>query len=307
MFVRLFFHERKNTGGGYRSIGGATLRLRGQPGRLMRMPNVVALADPLVSVTDLVDGLPIHARVSSRFVHGRTPLVFVHGLGVSVRYLEPAMLALADRYHVAGLDLPGFGRSGTPPRALDTRGLANALRRWLDARELGPAIFIGNSYGCQVIVELVMQDPSRVVGLVLNAPTMDPAHRTITGQVLRVLADIPFEPFGLGWLVARDYLRAGPLRLLATLRHALADHIEEKLPDIVAPTVIVCGARDPVVTLAWAAEAARLVGLSSQGAVGATLSVVPSAAHALPYDDPIAFAALIDTFVERVYRANRPR
>ena len=65
--------------------------------------------------------------------------------------------------------------------------------------------------------------------------------------------------------------------------------------------------RDPVVTLAWAAEAARLVGLSSQGAVGATLSVVPSAAHALPYDDPAAFAALIDTFVERVYRANRPR
>ena len=270
------------------------------------MSRVVVAAERLVSVTNLVDGISIHALVSP-FVDGRTPLVFVHGLGVSVRYLEPTMALLASEYHVAGLDLPGFGRSGTPPEALDTRGLAEALAKWLDVRGIGPAIFVGNSYGCQVIVELVMQDPRRVVGLVLNAPTMDPAHRTIAGQVFRVLADIPFEPFGLGWVVARDYLRVGPLRLLATLRYALADRIEEKLPDIAAPTVIVCGARDPVVTVAWAAEAARLVGLSSRGAAGATLSVVSTAAHALPYDDPATFAALIEAFVERVHRVNRPR
>jgi len=271
------------------------------------MSHDLKVAERLVSVTDVVDGVSIHARVSPHYVVGRTPLVFVHGLGVSVRYLEPTMSLLVAEHHVVGLDLPGFGRSGTPEEALDTRGLADALAKWLDARSIGPAIFIGNSYGCQVIVELVMQDPRRVVGLVLNAPTMDPAHRTIFGQVIRVLADIPFEPFGLGWVVLRDYLRAGPLRLLATLRYALADRIEEKLPDVVAPTVVVCGAHDPVVTVAWAAEAARLVGISSRGAAGATLSVVPSAAHALPYDDPAAFAALIESFVERVHRSTRPR
>jgi len=271
------------------------------------MPHELSAADRLVSVTDVVDGVPIHARVSPHYVVGRTPLVFVHGLGVSVRVVEPTMQLLVGEHHVVGLDLPGFGRSGTPDEALDTRGLAHALAQWLDARSIGPAIFIGNSYGCQVIVELVMQDPRRVVGLVLNAPTMDPAHRTIFGQVIRVLADIPFEPFGLGWVVLRDYLRAGPLRLLATLRYALADRIEEKLPDVVVPTVIVCGANDPVVTVAWAADAARLVGISSRGAAGATLSVVPTAAHALPYDDPAAFAALIESFVERVHRSTRPR
>jgi pimeloyl-ACP methyl ester carboxylesterase len=264
-------------------------------------------AEGLVSVTDLVDGIPIHARVSPHFVVGRTPLVFVHGLGVSVRYLEPTMSLLVAEHHVAGLDLPGFGRSGTPPEALDTHGLASALAAWLDVRGIGPAVFVGNSYGCQVIVEMAMRDPQRIVGLVLNAPTMDPAHRTISGQMLRVLADIPFEPFGLGWVVLRDYLRVGPLRLLTTLRYALADRIEEKLPDITAPTVVVCGAHDPVVTMAWAAEAARLVGVSSRGAIGATLSVVPTGAHALPYDDPTAFAALIESFVERVHRNTRAR
>ena len=272
------------------------------------MPTAVAPAEPLLSVHDVVDGISIHSRVSARtFGDGRTRLVFVHGLGVSVRYLEPTMARLALEHPVSGLDLPGFGRSGTPPRALDTRGLGQALAAWLDVRGIGPAIFVGNSYGCQVIVELAFRDPSRVVGLVLNAPTMDPAHRTIFGQLWRVLADIPFEPWRLGFVVAHDYLRARPFRLLATLRYALADHIEEKLPDIVAPTIVVCGAHDPVVTVAWAAEAARLVGLSSQGAAGATLSVVPTAAHALPYDDPATFAALIDAFVKRAQRQSRPR
>ncbi|MDB4916721.1 MAG: alpha/beta hydrolase fold protein [Gemmatimonadetes bacterium] len=217
------------------------------------------------------------------------------------------MLELAAEHPIVGVDLPGFGRSGTPPKVLDTEGLADALRDWLDVRGIGPAIFIGNSYGCQIIVELAHRDPMRVVGLVLNAPTMDPAHRTVFGVFLRFLADIPHEPWKLALVVARDYFRVGPLRFFATLRAALAHHIEEKLPGISAPTIIVCGARDPVVTVAWAADAARLVGISSRGSSGATLSVVATAAHALPYDDPKAFATLIQNFVKHAYRQSRGR
>ena len=268
----------------------------------------VAPAEPLVSVHDVVNGISMHARFSTRtFADGRTRLVFVHGLGASVRYLEPTMLALADEHPLVGVDLPGFGRSGTPPHVLDTHALAAALSTWLDVRGIGPAIFIGNSYGCQVIAELAAREPMRVVGLVLNAPTMDPAHRTLFGLFVRFLADIPHEPWRLAWLVARDYLRVGPLRYFATLRFALADRIEEKLPNIGAPTLIVCGARDPVVTVAWAADAARLVGISSSGSAGATLSVVPTAAHALPYDDPASFASLIHDFVKHANRRSRER
>lgn len=270
------------------------------------MNAVIGADGPLASVYDVVNGVRVHARVSTRrFEEGRTPLVFVHGLGASVRYLEPTMMVLASDHPLFGLDLPGFGRSGTPPGALDTAELAKALADWLDVRGIGPAIFIGNSYGCQVIVELAYRFPARVAGLVLNAPTMDPAHRTVWGLFIRFLADIPHEPWRLAVLVARDYFRAGPLRFLKTLRWALADHIEEKLPNIGAPTLIVCGARDPVVTVAWAADAARLVGISSTGSAGASLSVVPTAAHALPYDDPRAFASLIHDFVTQSSRRVR--
>ena len=268
----------------------------------------VSPAQPFVSVRDVVDGVSIHGLVSARPAAGDAPtLVFVHGLGVSTRYLEPTMRQLTATHAVAGLDLPGFGRSGTPPKALDTTGLADSLAKWLDVRGIGPAVFVANSYGCQVIVELTMRYPSRVVGLVLNAPTMDPAHRTMFGQLWRVIADIPFEPWRLALIVLRDYLRARPLRLLATLNHALADHIEEKLPDITVPVLVVCGARDPVVTVAWSTEAARLVGISSPGAAGATLSVVPTAAHALPYDDPVTFATLITGFASTIRKRATPR
>jgi pimeloyl-ACP methyl ester carboxylesterase len=264
------------------------------------MEDHAASDEPLRSVWDDVGGVRVHGRVSVGTVGMRaTPIVFVHGLGVSMRYMEPTMALVARAHSVAGLDLPGFGRSGSPGHALSVVELSSALEGWLDARGIGPALFVGNSFGCQVIVDCVAREPKRAVGLVLNAPTMDPAHRTVLGQLRRVIADVPREPLSLAVHVARDYLRAGPLRLLATLRFALADHVEEKLPRIVAPTVVVCGARDPVVTVEWAQQVARLVGIERPGAAGATLEVVADAAHALPYDDPHTFAALIGAQASR--------
>jgi 2-hydroxy-6-oxonona-2,4-dienedioate hydrolase len=259
----------------------------------------------LRSVWDTVGGVKMHGLVSTPV--GATPVVFVHGLGVSARYMAPTMALLAGDFQVAGPDLPGFGRSGSPPRALDLRQLAVSLEGWLDARGIGPAIFVGNSYGCQVILECVVHAPRRALGLVLNAPTMDPAHRTVLGQLLRVLADVPREPLRLALIVARDYLRAGPWRLLATLGHALADRVEEKLPLISAPTLVVCGAHDPVVTVRWASEVARLVGIETLGAPGAALQCVGDAAHALPFDDPDAFAAIIRNFAAHGVRAGAAR
>ena len=265
------------------------------------MPTGVVAFEPLVSVTDFVRGVSVHARVSARSSGlNALTLVFVHGLGVSVRYLEPTMALLADRYPVAGLDFPGFGRSGSPPGVLGVRALADVLGAWLDARAIGPAILFGNSFGCQIIVDLVAREPARARGLMLNAPTMDPAHRTVLGQVARVLADVPNEPWRLGFVVARDYFRAGPRRLFTTLRHALADRIEEKLPFVPVPVVVVCGAHDPVVSAEWAAEVARVTGSAVAGAAGAALTVVSSAGHALPYDEPAVCAALIESVAEQV-------
>jgi pimeloyl-ACP methyl ester carboxylesterase len=215
---------------------------------------------------------------------------------MSTRYMEPTMARLAGTHVVAGLDLPGFGRSETPARAFTVAEHARALAGWLDARSIGPAILVGNSYGCQVIVECVTRAPDRAVGLVLNAPTMDPAHRSALAMIGRVLVDAPREPWRLAPVVLRDYLRAGPRRILATLAGALDDRIEEKLPGLVQPVLVVCGARDPLVTVRWASECARLVGIERAGAAGGAMQCVGSAAHALPFAEPDVFAAIIANF-----------
>jgi len=244
-----------------------------------------------------VDGFRIHARVGGPD-GARPPIVFVHGLGVSSRYMEPTLVRLAATHAVAALDLAGFGRSDTPARPFTLGEHARTLAHWLGARGIGPTILVGNSYGCQVIVDGVTRWPALARGLVLNAPTMDPAHRSALVMIARVLADVPREPWRLALLVARDYLRAGPRRLLGTLADALRDRIEEKLPCIAQPTLVVCGARDPVVTVRWASECARLVGIERADAAGGTMQCVATAAHALPYDDPATFAAIVATFAQ---------
>jgi pimeloyl-ACP methyl ester carboxylesterase len=62
-------------------------------------------------------------------------------------------------------ELAGHGRSDNPPKVLDVCGHADVLDRWMDAVGLGRAVFLGNSYGCQVIAELAVRHAS-----VSNAP-----------------------------------------------------------------------------------------------------------------------------------------
>jgi pimeloyl-ACP methyl ester carboxylesterase len=52
---------------------------------------------------------------------------------------------------------------------------------------------LGNSFGCQVAVELAVGHPDRVAGLALVGPTMDPSARTAPRQILRWLWDTARE------------------------------------------------------------------------------------------------------------------
>ena len=252
---------------------------------------------------DVVDGVRVRGRVNDRALAGDVGAphaVFVHGLGMATNYLEPAMRLLGADMAVSALDLPGFG--GSRPiaqRCLRVGELAAALTFWLRVRGIVAPILVGQSHGCQVIIESVSRDPGLASALVLNAPTMIAEHRTVLGQLWRVMLDTPREPVSLVPHVARDYLRAGPLRILATLQDAVRDRIEDKLPAVQVPVTIVTGARDPVSPPAWCERLARVTGTLA-GGIGARLVVVPGAGHAVPFSHPAALAAEIVAIVERM-------
>ena len=207
------------------------------------------------------------------------PIVLVHGLGVSGRYMIPTARILALHGRVYAPDLPGFGRSAKPPRPLNVAECADALAAWMRANNLTGAALIANSFGCQVVVDLALRHPSLVERAILIAPTIDPTRRTPWQQVARFLLDIPREPLSLIPIALWDYLNAGILRGLRTLSHALQHRIEEKLPHMNVPTLVVCGERDPIVPRDWAEQAARLL-------PAGRLHVIPNAAHAVNFNSP---------------------
>ena len=55
------------------------------------------------------------------------------------------------------------------------------------------ADFVGNSLGCEVLIELALAHPNRVERLVLQGPTPDPEAHDIGRQVMGFFAIAPFE------------------------------------------------------------------------------------------------------------------
>ena len=236
--------------------------------------------------------MQIHARASENPApEGRTAVVLVHGLVVSSRYMIPTAERLAPHYQVFVPDLPGFGRSERPPGVLDVAGLSDALAAWMGEVGLERAALVGNSVGCQVIADLAVRRPGRIERAVLQGPTMDPKGRSVARQVGRFLLDVPREPLSLVPIELLDYLSVGTRRAWCTLRYALEDRVEEKLPYMRVPTLVVRGSRDPIATQRWAKE---VTGLLPMG----RLSVIPGAAHAANYGRAADFARIVREFLD---------
>jgi 2-hydroxy-6-oxonona-2,4-dienedioate hydrolase len=238
-----------------------------------------------------VDGRTVYARYSAPAPRRATPpIVMVSGVALSGRYLVPAGAELARSFPVFIPDLPGFGRSKAPAEPLTVRRLGDDLGRWMQAADLTGAVLLGNSFGCQVAVEAALQHPDRVSCLVLQGPTVDPAARTLRRQLARLAADAPREPPSLGPLQLADWVRTGPRRIALAAREMLRHRIEERLPEVRCPTLVITGSRDPIAPPAWAAQAAALVPRGE-------LRVVPGAAHSMTYSSPLELSRLTASFL----------
>ena len=90
-------------------------------------------------------------------------MVLVHGSGSRAGDWRDVVPALARRYHVLALDLPGHGESGPAEGPLPVSGLADSLGALLDARSAGrPVTLIGSSLGGWVSLLYAWRHPERV-------------------------------------------------------------------------------------------------------------------------------------------------
>lgn len=259
------------------------------------------MSAPLAERWDTVRGLRVRTLVAGD--PQAPPIVLVHGLGLAADSMSDIARNLAHDHRVYVPDLPGFGESDHPPRALSIRGLADALDRWAEAVDLRDTVIVGNSYGAQVVAELAAREVEegrttrRARAIVLIGPTCDPGARSLGGQVKRWIRNGQDDEGGGNPIaLVGPYLKAGLRRTVLTAKAATRHRIEDRLPLVDVPALILAGELDQISPLPWTERLTRLLGDGER-------RIVEGGAHSMHGSHPERLAQLVRLFVrDRVQR-----
>lgn len=177
-------------------------------------------------------------------------LLFVHGSPGDWHAWEGLMAdpVLRGRAQLVAYDRPGFGATGGPalPALADQAAVAAAV---LEAAAPGArAVAVGHSLGGPIAARLAVDRPDRVAGLLLVAPSIDPAlerHRwyNVAGSLRVVQWFLPGE-----WIASNREI--WPLR-------AELEAMAPRLAGVRAPTTVIQGTEDDLVDPGNAAFVAR--------------------------------------------------
>lgn len=176
------------------------------------------------------------------------------------RFIE-AMQPFAE---IVAVDLPGFGDSREPKVALSIPDTADLLAQAILSPDAGQGaslasgvIAVGHSMGAQVVTELAAAHPELVDRVVLFAPAVNAAERTLRQQAKRMLQDLfagkPMIAMVTGIV---EYFKAGPRWFLKKLEPTMEHRIEDRLPQVAQPALVLCGSKDRVTPPEWCYQVA---------------------------------------------------
>jgi pimeloyl-ACP methyl ester carboxylesterase len=261
---------------------------------------------------------------------GGPPLLLLHGVGDDASDWLWAMALLARGYRVYAPDLPGSGGSAGPPaERYSPAFFGGFVGAFLDAVGVDRAAVIGNSLGGLAALRFALSEPERAaaLGLVASAGlgrSVNPALRSLAlpgcgglavawgktrpGAAQRVLGRSALV-FSRPWRAPREWLK-GQYRLarlpgfleaqLATARSQVGlkgqrEVLLDRLPELEAPTLVVWGDRDRVLSPSQAREAmARLR--------NGTLELVPDCGHLPQVEQPERFVSTLARFFDEKAR-----
>ena len=188
-------------------------------------------------------------------------MLLLHGWGVTKEMLRPLGKRLArSGWHVVGLDLPGFGKTPTPPAAWDSSEYVTFVRAFAkEVFDSAPFIVFGHSFGGRIAIKLAATRRKSIRGVVLCAP-----------------AGI-YRPLNVRNLIRR------------VIRRTRWENVKPLLSKITIPSLILWGKQDKVTPVKGAYSAKNLL-------PRALLKTFPSIGHSLPYRRPAAIAREITSW-----------
>lgn len=272
------------------------------------MPDRVAFRD----LRESVEG----GLVSGAEAGAGPPILLLHGLGGTWQYWSRTMELLAGDARCIALDLPGFGRSDTPPGGFSLDSASDALAAALRALGGAPAVVCGHSLGGPVAARLALRHPGVVSRLVLVGPSglvTAPPWQLRALRIVPVYQALQRAPFAWErWVLAVAPLRRAALSLLVDntsavdpdlvlrivdgARHAreitpalgasFATGLDDDAPLVAAPIAAIWGERDRMVPPSDA-QILKLVVPS------ADIHFLPGCGHLPMVERPEAFSDLL--------------
>ena len=209
------------------------------------------------------------------------PVVLLHAWGESRRSFDRLLPLLPRTIHAVAMDLRGHGDADKPAAGYTLAEVAADVAAFMDAAGVPSAVLLGSSSGGYIAQQVAVTSPHRVTGLVLVGSPRSLQGRPPFADEIDQLTD----PVDAAWVrktltwfprfrqVPQWYIdgrvQDGVRMPSHVWREALAGLVSARPPTdvatIMAPTLIVWGARDELLTsehqqsLAAAIPASRLI------------------------------------------------
>ena len=98
---------------------------------------------------------------------GQPPMVFVHGFACTHTDWQAQVAHFAPRHQCIAVDLRGHGASAGDAADCSIERYGADVAEVMRALSLPPAVLVGHSLGCRVVIEAALQAPEHVSGVVL--------------------------------------------------------------------------------------------------------------------------------------------
>lgn len=252
-----------------------------------------------------------HGQLVAYLKEGSGPaLVIVHGLGGHKEDFKAVMQILSSRYTVYAFDMLGFGASSRTAPSVGPGAQADVIQALLQHEHLRKASVMGNSAGAWAAATFAAKYPALVNKLILSdaaglkvtlsaPPPVNFAPDTVADmqKLLQTVieSDFAHSPEFATQALAQ-FKASGEAASLGKLfgDFSKPDHtdqvLDDVLPDIKAPTLVVWGAQDGLFPPVLADV---VVG----GVKGSHKVLIPNSSHFPQIDNPKDLSAAVAKFL----------
>jgi pimeloyl-ACP methyl ester carboxylesterase len=301
---------------------------------LVPVPPLRNTADP-ASLADpdsrfvAIDGLRVHYKEKG---DGTPAFLLLHGFGASVFTWREVFGDFGRLGRTVAYDRPAFGLTERPTHWAGENPYADAAQTalavtLLDSLGIDAAVFVANSAGARIAVDVALHHPERVTALILVDPAISsgagplrwlrpllraPQFERVGPLLVRSMADYGDEGIRRAWhdpALITPAVYAGYRKPLGATdwdvalweftradRESIDDVQFNALADI--PTLLITGDDDRIVPTQRTIELAGRI-------PGSTLNILPQCGH-LPHEEcPAAFLSAVTGFVYGLPAAKR--